>query len=84
MAYHVVKYVKFTSRSVPLGDNGVGFDQQFSRKMLMPFHRLHSESAFEGTSIGPAIVNRIIRLHEGKIWADDAGRKGATIYFSLN
>jgi signal transduction histidine kinase len=55
-----------------------------AEKLFVPFKRLPGTTEFIGHGIGLATVERIIRRHDGKVWAEGVPGRGAIFYFTLH
>jgi PAS domain S-box-containing protein len=67
---------------ISISDNGIGFDQQYAKRIFGLFKRLHKEE-YPGTGLGLAICQRIIERYGGRMWAVAQIGEGATFYISL-
>jgi PAS domain S-box-containing protein len=64
-------------------DNGPGFDMALADKLFLPFQRL-SGTDIEGHGIGLATVEKIVRRHGGRVWAESKPGEGASFFFTLD
>lgn len=64
-------------------DNGMGFTDDEAKEIFIPFRRLAGGQRVGGFGVGLGTVERIIKRHGGKVWAEGEPGKGATFYFTL-
>ena len=64
-------------------DRGVGFEQKFSERIFQPFQRLHTRDEYEGSGMGLAICDKIVRRHGGTITVVSSPSNGALFKVTL-
>lgn len=67
---------------ISVGDNGIGFEQQYAERIFGLFKRLHKDE-YPGTGLGLSICMRIVERYGGRMWAEGKLGQGATFYFTL-
>ena len=80
----VGSYEEAGTQVVYVRDNGAGFDMRHVGTLFRAFQRLHRVAEYEGSGIGLALAARIVRRHDGRIWAEGTPGEGATFYFTLS
>lgn len=79
-------YIRFTEQektyTFEIEDNGIGIAPEYRERIFKIFNRLDKQK--EGTGIGLAICQKIVQVHNGKIWLESKEEKGTTFYFTLN
>lgn len=65
-------------------DNGIGFDEQYKDRIFRPFERLHGKGKFQGSGIGLAICERIVKGYDGTITAESKLDVGSRFTITLS
>lgn len=78
-AIHIHYEIQNTFHVITIKDNGVGFDPSFGKKLFHVFERLHTKEEFEGSGVGLAIVERIMKRHNGFVGISGQPNEGATV-----
>lgn len=65
-------------------DNGIGFDMAYADKLFQPFQRLHENQGYEGSGIGLATVQRVMRHLNGTVRAESGIGSGTSFYVKLS
>lgn len=68
---------------VTIKDNGIGITEDNLHKIFEPFYQINSKHKYGGTGLGLANCHRIIKKHQGKIWAKSVVGQGSTFYVEL-
>ncbi|MBF0319370.1 MAG: PAS domain S-box protein [Nitrospirae bacterium] len=68
---------------IEVADNGIGFEMKFLDKIFKPFQRLHGRGQYEGTGMGLAICDKIVKRHGGLMAVTSATGEGTTFTVRL-
>lgn len=65
-------------------DNGIGIREENLNDVFLPFKKFNSPSKYAGSGIGLANCAKVVKRHNGKIWAESVLGEGSTIIFTLS
>jgi light-regulated signal transduction histidine kinase (bacteriophytochrome) len=68
---------------ITVRDNGIGFDEKYTGRIFNVFQRLHGRGEYEGTGIGLAVCEKIVKRHGGSITAKSRPGEGAAFIVTL-
>jgi len=75
-----IKLKKKTDQvEISIKDSGTGIEEEYKKKLFLPFFTTKAD----GTGLGLSIVKKIVDSHSGEITVDSEGDRGTTFRISL-
>lgn len=78
----LIRIENYCDRGVVVRDNGIGVRECELKTIFRMFKRLSSD--FPGTGSGLGIVSKVMDLHNGHVWAEQAETRGLCVYLDFN
>src|SRR5665647_1318795 len=71
------------SITVSVKDEGLGISAEQLPFIFQRFFRAEKARNIEGIGLGLYLCERIIKAHQGRVWAESKEGKGSAFYFSI-
>lgn len=68
---------------ITFSDQGIGVDPTNHTRIFNIFQRVNTKDKYNGTGMGLAMVDNIIRRHKGRCWVESSLGQGAKFCFSI-
>lgn len=68
---------------ISVTDNGIGIEKEFLTEIFKPFYRLHGKADYEGSGIGLALCEKIVKRHGGGIMVESKINEGSVFRVTL-
>ena len=80
---NISSHQSYGKAHISVTDNGIGIDNEYFEKIFLPFQRLNSSAAYEGSGIGLSLCAKIVSIHGGEISVTSVPGKGSTFMVTL-
>lgn len=71
------------SKTITILDEGVGISDDELKSIFQPFYRSDKSTVIKGYGIGLSLVDRIIKVHQGRITINSEVNKGTMFSISF-
>lgn len=71
-------------KKIYVKDNGIGLSKEEIDKIFQPFYRSEKSAAIKGYGIGLSLVDRIVKIHKGKIEVNSRLNKGTNFKITFD